>query len=84
MATIETAISNSSLPGRLLESAKGRIVSLDFFEGEDDMDLINKKCRILDFEGNWMKIEAWNKKECIEKVLPLSSILSIQFKEEKE
>lgn len=83
-ATKEPAVSNTALPGRLLESAKGKIVRLDFFDGEYDVDFFNKDCRILDFEGNWMKIEAWNKKERIEKMIPVSSILSIQFREEEK
>lgn len=81
-ATREKAVSNPALPGRLLESAKGKIVHLDFFDGEYDTDLFNKDCRILDFDGSWMRIEAWDKKERIEKILPVSSILSIQFIEE--
>lgn len=80
----DTAVSNYVLPGRLLESTKGKIVRLDFFDGEYDMDLCNKDCRILDFEGSWMRIEVRNKKERIEKMLPVSSILSIQFIEEEK
>lgn len=83
-ATREPAVSNPALPGRLLESTKGKIVRLDFFDGEYDVDLFNKDCRILDFEGTWMKIETWNKKERIEKMIPVSSILSIQFREEEK
>ena len=44
--------------GRLMQNIKGKTVRLSFFEDEGDYDLFNTECRILDFEGNWMKVEA--------------------------
>ena len=66
----------------LLKEATGKLVRLTFFEDEGDYDLFNNDCRILGFEGNWMKVEADTKKGHIEKLIPVSSILSLQIKEE--
>ena len=65
--------------GRLLEKAKGRDIKLSFFDEEADIDLYNAVCRITEFEGGWVKVEAETKKGRIEKLIPLSSILSIEF-----
>ncbi len=67
---------------RLLLDAVGKVVKLNFFDGEADIDLYDEKCRILDFEGNWMKIEADTKKGRIEKMVPLSAVLSLEIEEE--
>ena len=67
---------------RLLMDAKGRKVRLSFFDEEADPDLFNVDCRILDFEGSWMKVEAETKKGRIEKLIPASSILSLEVKED--
>jgi transcriptional regulator with XRE-family HTH domain len=67
---------------RLLMDAKGKTVVLSFFEDEADIDLYNTPCRIIDFEGNWMKVEAKTKKGTIEKLIPVSSVLSLTVKEE--
>ena len=69
---------------RLIRDAEGKLVRLSFFEDENDIDLFNTDCRIMSFEGNWMKIEAETKKGRIEKLIPLSSILSIEIKKEAE
>ena len=67
---------------RLLQNAKGRTVKFSFFDGEADTDLYNTACTITDFEGNWMKIAADTKKGRIEKLIPMSSVLSIEYVEE--
>ena len=77
----ETAAKGSV--SRLLKDAKGRTVRLMFFDEEADIDLFNTDCRIVDYEGSWMKIEADTKKGRIEKLIPLSSILSLEVKEDK-
>ncbi len=55
-----------------------------FFEDEADLDLFNTDCRILDFEGNWIKVKARTKKGTIEKLIPVSSILSVEIIGEEE
>ena len=70
--------------GRLLSQIKGEKVQFGFFEDEADMDLFNKPCQILEYEGNWVKVAADTKKGKIEKLIPLSSVLSIEIiKEDK-
>ena len=64
--------------GRLLTELKGSKVKLDFFEDQADIDLFNKVCTVEDFEGNWVKISAEVKKETVQKLIPLSSILSFE------
>ncbi|MBR6472719.1 MAG: helix-turn-helix transcriptional regulator [Firmicutes bacterium] len=69
---------------RLLQSAMGKVVRLNFFDEEADIDLYNTDCRIMDFEGNWMKVEAITKKGRIEKLIPVSSVLSLEFGKEED
>ena len=70
--------------GKLLEGLSGKSVKLSFFEDEEDADLFNASCRILDFEGSWMRVTADTKKGRIEKLIPLSSVLSIEIVKEGE
>ena len=78
----EESIVNRYL-SKLVENAAGKTVRLNFFDDEADIDLFNTDCRIIDFERNWMKVEADTKKGHIEKLIPVSSILSIELKEAK-
>ena len=80
---IESAESKDKGISRLLESLTGKTVKLVFYEDEADIDLFNKPCRIVDFEGNWMKVCADIKKETIEKLIPVSSVLSIEVVKEE-
>ncbi len=66
---------------RLLQTALGKTVRISFFEDEGDYDLFNTDCRILEFEGNWMKVEADTKKGRIVKLIPASSVLSLEIRE---
>ncbi len=68
---------------RLLRSVVGKKVKLTFFEDENDIDLYNSECRIIDFEGNWMKVEITNRKGTVEKIIPVSSVCSLEIKEEE-
>lgn len=75
---------STSVVSRLISDAKGKTVKINFFEEEIDMDLYDKKCRIVDFEGNWMNVEVDSQKGKIEKLISISSILSLEIlKEEK-
>ena len=80
--TEEESIVNRWL-SKLVENAAGKTVRLNFFDDEADIDLFNIDCKIIDFEHNWMKVEADTKKGHIEKLIPVSSILSIEIKEAK-
>ena len=53
--------------------------SVYIFDDEADPDLYKADCRIIAFEGNWMKIEAETKKGRIEKLIPVSSVLSMEL-----
>ena len=57
---------------------------LNFFDGEADVDLYLPDCRILDFEGNWMKVSAETRKGHMEKLIPVSSVLSMELVSEAE
>ena len=63
---------------RLLLGLTGKKVKLTFFEDEVDIDLYDTVCTVIEFEGNWMKIQAKTKKETIEKLIPVSSVRSIE------
>lgn len=70
--------------GRLPASLTGKSVKLSFFDEEVDPDLFNTPCTILGFEGNWMKVSAAPRKGPVEKLIPLSSVLSFEIlKEDK-
>ena len=72
----------ASQPGRLLQAVKGKNVRLSFFDEETDIDLYDTVCRVVDFEGAWMKVEADLKKGHIEKLIPVSSVRSVEIAEE--
>ncbi len=78
----EDAAASPRAVSRLLEGLKGRKVKLSFFEDEEDIDLYDTACRIVDFEGNWMKVEAEIKRELTEKLIPLSSVRSVEILKE--
>jgi len=69
--------------GMLLKGLTGRKVELTFFDEEADPDLYNASCTVMDFEGNWMRISAETKKGTIEKLIPVSSVLSIEIVKEE-
>ena len=80
------AVENDTAPtkgtGKLLKNLTGKTVQLVFFDGEADIDLYDTPCRIIDFEGNWMRVSADTKKGSIEKLIPVSSVLSIEIVKE--
>ena len=69
---------------RLLNAAIGKKVRLNFFDEEADIDLYNTECVITAFEGGWMKVEADVKKGHIEKLIPIASVLSLEYVKEAE
>lgn len=76
---------NQTVPegvSRILEALTGKRVKLSFFDDEADIDLYNKECRIEAFEGNWMRVSFESKKGTVQKLIPVSSVLS--FEEIKE
>ena len=70
--------------GRLLASTEGKLVKFNFFDGEADPDLGMNACRVLKFEGNWMKVATDTRKGHIEKMIPVSSVCSIVICQEEE
>ena len=67
---------------RLLQDAVGKTVRFNFFEDEGDIDLMNENCRIQAFEGSWMRASAETRIGTIEKLIPVSSVLSVEFVKE--
>ena len=80
----EDTISTAFATGKLLSSLLNKKVKLNFFDDEGDIELFNKECEILSFEGNWIKVIAQNKKETIEKLIPLSSVQSFEILPEEK
>ncbi|MCR5739256.1 MAG: helix-turn-helix domain-containing protein [Lachnospiraceae bacterium] len=69
--------------GRILKGIVGKKVKLHFCEDEIDVDLYDLAVTVEGFEGNWMKVSAVTKKDkTIEKLIPVSSILSFEIMEE--
>ena len=83
-AAEETGTARTKGAGKLLQGLTGKMVKLGFFDEEGDADLFNTPCRIVDFEGSWMRVTAETKKGRIEKLIPLSSVLSIEIVKEDE
>ena len=81
---VEEGPAPTSGVSRLLRSAAGKDVRLTFFTDEADIDLCDKPCRILEFEGMWAKVEAQTRKGRIEKLIPMSSVLSVEVLEASE
>lgn len=75
---------SNGILSRLLNDSVGKKIKLNFYEDENDIDFYNKVCVIDEFEGNWMRVVAENDRERIEKLIPLSSIRSIEYVKEKE
>ena len=82
--TEENAVKSQSAVSRLLKDALGKKVDLTFFDEEADIDLFNAVCVIEEFEGNWMKVSADTRKGHIEKLIPVSSVLSLEYVQEDE
>ena len=71
--------SGSGRTSRLLRDAVGRQAKLRFFDGEADVDLYDKVCTIQSMEGSWIKVSFDTKKGPAEKLIPLSSVLSMEL-----
>lgn len=71
--------SASGKTSRLLSALVGRQVKLQFFDEEADVDLYNKVCTIQSLEGSWIKVSFDTKKGPGEKLIPLSSVLSMEL-----
>ncbi len=79
----ETGAARTKGIGKLLKSLTGKTVQIVFFDEEADFDLFNTPCRIMDFEGSWMRVIADTKKGRIEKLIPVSSVLSLEIVKEE-
>ena len=67
----------------MLLATQGKKIKITFCEDEADIDLYDQVCTVVGFEGNWMKVSAQTKKETIEKIIPVSSIYSIEIMKEE-
>jgi len=76
---VENGAAQARGVGKLLKGLTGKTVQLAFFDEEADIDLFNTPCRIMDFEGNWMRVTADTKKGKVEKLIPVSSVLSMEI-----
>ncbi len=79
---VETGSAQTKGIGTLLKDLTGKTVRIEFFDEEADADLFNTPCRIVEFEGNWMKVSADTKKGSVEKLIPVSSVLSLEIVKE--
>ena len=82
--SVESGAAQAKGVGKLLKSLAGKTVQLQFLDEESDVDLFTTPCRILDFEGNWMRVAAETKKGRIEKLIPISSVLSMEIVKERD
>ncbi|MCR4791764.1 MAG: helix-turn-helix domain-containing protein [Lachnospiraceae bacterium] len=80
--TEQGTMAGSNVSAMLL-ATQGKKIKIDFFEDENDIDLYNQVCTVVGFEGNWIKVSAETKKGTIEKIIPVSSIFSIEIIKEE-
>lgn len=66
----------------LLQSLVGKKVHIDFYEDEEDYEIVGEVCRVEGFEGNWIRLQILKAKETKEKLIALSSVLSFGIVEE--
>ena len=80
---VEQGTMAGSKVSAMLLATQGKKIKITFCEDEADMDLYDQVCTVVGFEGNWMKVFAQTKKETIEKIIPVSSIFSIEIMKEE-
>lgn len=78
----ETKNESGSAITRLLYGLKGKKVRLAFYSEAADYELVNSNCVIVDFDGQWINVEYTKGKQTENKLLPVSSILSIKYVKE--
>ena len=81
---VETRSAQTKGIGTLLKDLTGKTVRIEFFDEEADADLFNTPCRVMDFEGSWMHVAADTKKGKIDKLIPVSSVLSMEIVKERD
>lgn len=64
---------------RMLQNLVDKKVKLFFYDEEVDTDVLTNPCIVLGFEGNWMQVEILKKKGNMQKLVAVSSILSIEI-----
>ncbi len=64
---------------RLLYGLKGKEIRLKLYPDAEDTVVENAVCVIQDFDGLWMRVICTTKKKSTEKLLPVSSVASIQY-----
>ncbi len=84
LVSVETTQKPHSAITRLLELLIGKQVKLTFYDDDDDWDLFDEACRVLSFHGNWIEVEFATKKEVKKKLIPISTILSIEILNEAD
>lgn len=67
---------------KLLSGIEGKNVRISFYEDEEDMDVLERTCKIDGFEGNWIKVTIQHKKREQKKLIALSSVLSFEIVDE--
>ena len=80
---VEQGTMAGSKVSAMLLATQGKKIKITFCEDEADIDLYDQVCTVVGFEGNWMKVSAQTKKETIEKIIPVSSIFSIEIMKEE-
>lgn len=77
-------LNTSSTITRLLYGAKGKKITIQFYEDMTDYGILGHVCTITDFDGQWAQVEYPKKKEIVSKLIPVASILSISFVREEK
>lgn len=67
----------------LLEKLVGKKVKINFYDSEEDYEMLDEPCRIEGFKGNWINITTEGKKK-LNKYISVSSILSFEILDDEE
>lgn len=73
----------TSAVSRLLQGVVGKMVKFNFYDEEVDTDITTNPCCVLGFEGNWMEVDVFRKKETMRKLIAVSTIVSVEIIDEE-
>ncbi len=73
---------NPSMVTRLLKGLVGKKVKIDLLDGDMDMDYFDKVCKILELEGEFMKISYVNHKTVEVNLIDIVKIASLELVED--
>lgn len=79
----EASIVTSNQITRLFTNLIDKFVKFTFYDDAEDYELFDKKCLVRGFEGNWVQVDVILPKGSMQKLIAISSILSVEILSEE-